>query len=103
MNSLNLFPLKGLKPIVGSPSKARYRKVHKGTTFSYYSPNVDFTVLKNESANSVTPRLNKMKSAEIKMSLESYSLTAVASLNGLNLYIKTKPIITYVILLIARI
>ena len=85
-----------------SPSEARYRKVHKGTTFPYYSPKVVFTFLKNESANSVTPRLNKMKSAEMKMSLESYSLTAVASLNGLNLYMITKLIITYVILLIAR-
>ncbi len=38
------------------------------------------------SRNSNTPRLNKMKSAEIKMSLESYSDTVVASLNetGIN-------------------
>ena len=59
-----------------------------------YSPNVVFTVLKKASANSVTPRLNKMKDAEMKMSLESYSLTVVASLNGLNLYMITKLIIT---------
>ena len=36
-----------------------------------YSPNELFTVLKNESANSVIPRLNKINVAEINIKLES--------------------------------
>ncbi len=61
--------------------------------FPFYSPKDVFTVLKKAIANSVTPRLNKMKSAEIKISLESYSVRVAASLKGLNLYINTNPII----------